>query len=132
MPRKQPNLTTKLAAALLALEDIPYTDAKLMSAEQIISLYNFDHNIRHADGGTIDFWNLTPRLIAPHRKKTAKVDVPAIAKNKRIRKKAERFDERMYAKVTGVPYEKPRSRIKSRGFDKTRTRRFNGTVERRS
>ena len=131
-PRKSPNLMTKLASTLLALEDIPYTDAKLMSAEQMISLYHFDHNIRHAEDGTIDFWNLTPRLIVPHREKTTKVDVPAIAKGKRIRKKAEKFTAAMLAKNIGEPIrQKPRSRIKSRGFDKTRSRTFSGKVVRR-
>ncbi len=97
------SLKTKLAAALLALEDyqidpatgkthrmplIPYEDAKRMSADFICSLWHFDHHpIRKADGGTDHPSNLTPRLIAEHRAKTAKVDVPEMAKSKRIRRK---------------------------------------------
>jgi len=76
---------TQLAAALLALGHIPYEHAKQMSAAQIISLYQFDHYpIRRADGGPDEPWNLVPRLIAEHRKKTALIDLPAIWKAKRI------------------------------------------------
>ena len=87
--RKQPSLSTKLASALLALGQIPYDDAKQMTAAQLISLYNCDHGIFHVHDGPPDFWNLTPRLIQAHRVKTATIDVPAIAKGKRIRRKEE-------------------------------------------
>lgn len=82
--RKQPTLTDKCASALLALGHIPYNDAKLMTASQIISLYHFDHGMRHAEEGPAVFWNYTPRLIQAHREKTNKIDLPEIAKNKRI------------------------------------------------
>lgn len=87
---------TKLAAALLQMlrpdEDgklvpvIPYADAKLMTADQIISLFHFDHYpIRKADGGADEPWNLTPRPITEHREKTAKKDKPELAKSARLR-----------------------------------------------
>ena len=95
-PRKQPTLTDKLAATLLALGDIPHSDAKLMTSFQVVSLYQFDHYpIRHEDGGPTTGWNLTPRLISVHRKKTAEIDIPAIAKGKRIRKREEQHKARM-------------------------------------
>lgn len=80
--RRALNMETKLASALLALGDIPYLDAKAMGAANLISLYQFDHNIRHAEGGTIDFWNLAPTLIIPHRIKSATVDVPEMTRNR--------------------------------------------------
>lgn len=79
-------LKTKLASALLALGDIPYEHAKLMSADQICSLYHFDHYpIRKADGGPDEPWNLQPLMIAAHREKTDKKDKPELAKQARIR-----------------------------------------------
>lgn len=88
MPRKRDHISmeTKLASALFALGQIPYEHAKLMTADQIISLYHFDHGILHSQGGTDDFWNLTPLNIIDHRRKTAKIDVPQAAKSKRLMK----------------------------------------------
>jgi|SRR5262245_22421541 len=85
--RKRISDRTKLAATLLALHDVPYEHAKLMSEDQIISLYHWDHNALHAFEGGDEFWNLTPMLIAAHRQKT-KLDAAKIAKSKRIRAKA--------------------------------------------
>src|SRR5258708_500593 len=92
MKRKKISLKTQLAAALLQIRDasserlIPHDDAKLMSACQIISLFHLDHQpIPHADGGPDEPWNLTHLFIGAHREKTAKRDIPQIAKGKRIR-----------------------------------------------
>lgn len=65
---------------------IPYEDAKRMSADQIISLFHFDHGVLHAIEAVDEPWNLTPRVIPEHREKT-KSDVTKIAKSKRIQKK---------------------------------------------
>lgn len=93
------NCKTKLAAALLRLNDIPYEHAKMMTSEQIISLYQFDHYpVRKCDGGPDEAWNLVPRLIAAHRDKTATMDAPAIAKGKRLRRKWAKHRQRMEAK----------------------------------
>jgi len=96
------SLKTKLAATLRELqhlraqwnvayggtpeEDIPYNDAKLMSADQVVSLFHFDHNVLHAININDEHWNLTPRLIAEHREKS-KRDTAIVAKSKRIRRK---------------------------------------------
>jgi hypothetical protein len=89
----------RLASALLALGDIPYEHAKSMSADQIISLYQFDHYpIRKRDGGPFMPWNLVPRLIAAHRHKTSTYDQPQIAKDRRLQAKQALHDERMAAK----------------------------------
>lgn len=97
MKRAHISLKTKLASALLAIKAfelgrwsplIPHEDAKRMTADQIISLFAFDHYpIRKADGGSDEPWNLEPRMIQAHREKTAKVDVPEMAKSKRIVRK---------------------------------------------
>jgi len=93
------NRTVQLASALLALGDIPHEHAKQMTAEQIISLYQFDHHPnRKRDGGPDEPWNLTPRLIQAHRWKTATVDAPAMAKDKRIARKQAEHKARMAAK----------------------------------
>lgn len=100
--RKTISLKTKLAAALLQIKDrdgnplIPWAHAQLLSAEQINSLFHFDHYpIRHEAGGPAEPWNLVPRMIAEHRIKTAKVDMPQIAKIKRISKAQEDFVRRL-------------------------------------
>ena len=112
-PRANIPLKTKLAAALLTMKRpddngelvliIPHEHAKLMSDEQIISLFHFDHYpIPHAHEGPDEAWNLEPRLIAEHRTKTAKIDVPMMAKVDRI----------VDVEANG----RPPSRIQSRGF----------------
>lgn len=87
MSRTHISFKTKLASALLALGHIPYNDAKVMTTDQMLSLYHFDHNKFAAHDGGEHFSNLEPMLIHNHRKKTAKIDIPAIAKSKRIRRK---------------------------------------------
>jgi hypothetical protein len=95
MKRKPVNLKTKLAAALLHvrrydthqgefLPVIRYEDSKKMTADEIIARFQFDHGIAHAQGGPDEPWNLTPLPIDEHRIKTATIDVPRIAKSKRI------------------------------------------------
>lgn len=91
-------LKEKLAAALSQMlrDDgngklvpiIPYDDAKQMTADQILSLFAWDHYpIRKVDGGADRHFNLVPRLIGEHRTKTATVDVPQMRKADRIRKR---------------------------------------------
>lgn len=124
--RKSPPLRVKLASALLALRGrdgerlIPHEDAKLMTADQIISLFQFNHYpIRHEAGGPAEPWNLDPELIAAHRKITAERDVPQAAKIKRVRRAVDQHQAVMAAKVTGDAPPEDRRRgpkIKSRGF----------------
>lgn len=101
------SLKTKLAAALLMLRDdetgellIAHEHAKLLVAEQIISLFQADHYpIRKDDGGPDEPWNLTFRLIVAHRKKTAKIDIPQMAKSARLRSKEAHHAAVMAAKT---------------------------------
>lgn len=134
--RKHISLKTKLAAALCALAGqdgtrrIPHEHAKLMSAEQIISLFDFHHSpVPHAEGGPDEPWNLDPVLKPEHRIFTAKVDVPGIAKRKRVAAKHSQHQAAMAAKITGEPAPRRSGRkIRSRGFPKVhrpmRSRKF--------
>jgi len=100
--RKVIPLKTQLAAALLQLVDekgerlIPYADSKMMTATQIVSLFEVDHfPFRVADGGTDEPYNLTWRLRAEHKRKTATIDQPQMAKQKRIRTQEQKHRECM-------------------------------------
>lgn len=118
--RAKLTLTTKLASSLLARGEIPYLDAKLMTAEQLNSLYQWHHNMRHAEDGGDHFSNIEPMLIAPHRERTAKIDAPEIAKNKRIDKAHKDFQRRMLAKYTTGEKREPSRRWGSGGKRKGR------------
>lgn len=84
MKRRYISIKTKLASTLLAMGHVPYDEAKQMTEDQIISLFHFDHNVLHRDGGADVYWNLTPMLISAHRIKTGS-DIKALAKTRRIR-----------------------------------------------
>ena len=110
--RSHISLRVKLAAALLqTMQDdgtgklvrvISHEDAKRMTADEIIARFHLDHHpIPHAAGGPDEPWNLTPLPVDIHREKTARVDVPAIAKAKRLTRKQEEFRARLTAKASG-------------------------------
>ena len=100
---------------------IPLAQAKMMTADQIIALFHFDHYpIPHSQGGPDEPWNLDPMLATLHREKTAKVDVPQIAKTKRITREHEEFQRRMLAPKDERPVRK--SKWASRPFPKRRTK----------
>ena len=106
--REHISLKTKLASALLTLGHVDYSHAKGMTADQIISLYAWDHGILHAIEPNDSFWNLTPRLIAEHREKS-KRDTAIVAKSKRILRKQEAHLLRMgMDMVSGVIVDSPR------------------------
>lgn len=121
---KQPNLTEKLASALLMLTDetgallVDREQAKGMSAAQIVGLFEFDHGVHRAIEGTNHPTNLTPRIYAEHRAKTNKQDIPQIAKTKRISKEQEEFRARLLRKVGGNAAPKPRGKLRSRPMPK--------------
>ena len=89
-------LKTKLCSALCQIvrfdeQDkrlvriISHDEAKTITEDQILSRFDWHHDpIQKAHDGPDVHWNLEPMLIAPHRKKTAEVDVPGIAKRKRV------------------------------------------------
>lgn len=134
MNRRALPLKVKLASALLqTLRDdgtgklvrvIPHDEAKRMSAEAVISRFHFDHDpIPHSQGGPDEAWNITPRLADEHRAKTAKVDIPRIAKDKRLTRDQAEFRARLLAKATGEdPPEQRRDKrkIPPRPFRRTK------------
>lgn len=144
------SLSVKLAAALLQMKRptadgqgwervIPHEEAKTLTAKQIISRFQFDHYpIREVDGGPTEPWNLDPLLTLEHRKKTAKIDLPQIAKGKRIRKAEVEHGERMAHKSGLAERREPprdakgRSRATIPGSrNSPYKRKFNGKTERR-
>lgn len=123
--RKKPTMAEKLGAALLELQrlrgdPIPREHAKLMHADQICSLFQFDHDagfVCHGAGNHPT--EMTPLLRPEHREKTAKIDQPAIAKCDRIAPEHEAFRRRVLAVKTGqgeAP-ERKRSSWGSRKFN---------------
>lgn len=124
MKRKPPSLKVKLASTLLEMKRwddeestyvpvIDYEESKSMTADQIIARFHFDHTVAHAHDGPAEPWNLKPTPVEEHRKKTAKIDIPRIAKGKRIALKER---QRLERRVTGE--RKLRSKIPSRPFPK--------------
>jgi hypothetical protein len=110
-PRKNLPLKTKLASALLTIRRpnengelvpvISFEEAQKLTAEQIISRFEFNHYpVPHAFDGPAEPWNLDPTPKAEHREITAKIDVPRIAKAKRVGKAEEEFRRRLLAKAS--------------------------------
>jgi hypothetical protein len=103
-PRRAPNLTEKLAAALLTIarDDgagklvrvISHDEAKKLTPAQILERFRFDHHpVRFVDRDSLPATgipyihhpaNLTPLPTPEHEAKTAEIDLPQIAKRKRI------------------------------------------------
>jgi len=146
--RKHISWKTKCAAALLhAMRDVAYDDAKKMTEDQFLSLFQWDHNMLHAfEGEDRDsYYNLTPMLIMAHRRKT-KADAKIIAKSKRIRAKNKTPEIVWKAGPTIGAYWmgpdgfyevhdggklKRVSKIRSRGFDKRYRKKMSGKVVKR-
>jgi len=149
--RKHISARKRAAIFALALGDVPYADAKKMTEDQILSLYHLDHNMlyenKHPDRD--EYWNYTPRLIREHREKT-KHDAAIIAKGRRLREnpvvlmadavsagcregvrnaveRLNRHDRYQdgWNRIWG------KRKIRSRGFDKRRRRKMDGTVVKR-
>ncbi len=113
-----------LAASLCQLTDaegnplIPYDHAKLMTPDQVLSLFQRDHYpIRKIDGGPDIHWNIVFRFIPAHRLKTAKIDQPQIAKTDRLVQQQEEFRRKVLQRECGQKRER-RGTIPSRGFQK--------------
>ena len=120
--RKHISLKTKLAAALAKLF-LTHDEARALSEDQILSIVQWDHYpIPHAApyNGPDEHWNLDPSLIPAHRKKTATIDVPRIAKGKRVSETEQAFRNRLLAKTqpdaAQVVLTRPKRTIQSRGF----------------
>ena len=153
MKRKPPTLSEKLAAALMQLSTYVERDGKMVlvplvdreaikaiddpakAADAVLAMFETDHDpIPVALGGTNHPANLTHRIKAGHRHKTAKKDVPAIAKVKRLSADAEVFRAKILAKASGSATNRPTS-WPSRPMPGTKAsgqcKRMNGKVEAR-
>jgi len=118
-------LKTRLCAALLTImrpdengtlvRVISHEEAKGMTEAQILARFDFDHwPIRKADGGPDAPWNLEPRPTDEHDAKTRTIDVPQIAKQKRIRGETRnRPRSKIPARVNPWPAGR---KLQSRGF----------------
>jgi hypothetical protein len=97
-----------------------------------LAVFHFDHDIHHTIGGQDAHWNLTPRAVEKHRQKTAKRDIPQIAKTKRLEQAQEDFRRKVLAKtgqITEKEETKQKAKIKSRGFQQWRN--FKGEIVKR-
>lgn len=83
------------------------------------STVRYDHRIPLELSGTDDDSNIFPLHREPCDRIKTKADAAKIAKMRRLRKKRD-------------PETRKPSIMKSKGFDKTLTRRFNGKVEKRT
>lgn len=118
MTRKHISLKTKLAAALREMAHIPRADAELMTEDQVLSLFQWHHTVYHTDSADDAHYNLEPMLIRAHRERTAKIDVPQIAKTKRISRAQAEFRQRLLTPKPDRPAKQ--SRWGSRPFPKRR------------
>lgn len=117
--RSHITLKTKLASALcqmLRYDDdqaefvpiIPYAEAKRLSEDEILARFDWHHYpIPKAHDGPDVHWNLMPMSKDDHKERTAKIDIPMIAKGKRIQ-----------AREAGI--KKPRKIRQWRKFDDTK------------
>lgn len=133
------SLRVKLASALAELQylrgdPIPWEQIKAMSADEMLSLFHWDHGELHAFTANNHFANLTPRLILAHREKS-KRDTAIVAKSKRIAKKHAQHLTRMTEKlmaveVRGDKADRPKAIIPGNKASPWR-KRMSGAVERR-
>lgn len=95
MTRKHISLKTKLAAVICQLF-LTHDEAVALSEEQALQLVNWDHYpVPHAEGGPDTHFNLMAVLVPGHKEKTAKIDIPGIAKRKRVSEAHEQFRQRL-------------------------------------
>lgn len=88
----------RLAATLACLLPQDVRDQlrrDMVPAEQVIRRFHFHHIEHHAGGGADDWHNLDPQQVDAHRERTAEIDIPAIAKTKRLSAEQEEFRRRM-------------------------------------
>ena len=136
--RRHISMRTKLAAALCQMmrpdengklvRVIDHETAKALTEDQVLSIFAYDHDPipKHRDGPDTH-WNLVPRPIPEHREKTAKVDVPGAAKDKRIMERQAEFRRKMLAKagIGEIDGESPSKSPKQKRRWKLEGTRFN-------
>lgn len=151
MTRKKPTLSERYASVVLMLkwgDGTPVVErerAKGMTASEIIDAFEaqvqFDHGVHVAIDGSNHPTNLTPMLTAAHREKTNMIDIPQIAKTKRVAKKHAAHESAMEQKISvandvvKIDTERRRRKWNSAPMPGTKRsgikKRLNGKVERR-
>jgi hypothetical protein len=105
--RKDPPMSARLAAVVLLHLRIPHDVAKGMTTKQILSMVAWDHYPVRYETGIALGWsddeinhpsNLQPLIDEDHGLKTAKKDIPEIAKSRRLTGAQEAFQRKMLAK----------------------------------
>lgn len=148
--RKHISLTTKLASALCSIVRevdgklvpvIPRDKAKHLTAGEIITMFEWNHIVHHAIGGSDHPSNIEPLLAHEHRAITAARDIPQIAKTKRIAKRHRAHETAVGAKISDAPVVAKTARSghnhswRSRPFATSRAgtwkKKMDGSVERR-
>lgn len=100
-PRAHIPLPEKLAAALcllLAKEERDLLRAAKVPAKDVIEMFDFDHVILHALGGSDEWHNLTPMLRPEHREKSRR-DTAIVAKVKRVARARQELTAVFLAKI---------------------------------
>jgi len=123
--RKHIPLAEQLAAALSMLLPQALRDEmrrERATAKDVRALFQMDHVVLHAHGGSDKWHNLTPMVRALHREKS-KGDTSIAAKSKRIAKKEAMHRARMTETERGLNrvmrmVAAATRKIESRGFDK--------------
>lgn len=119
---------TKYAAALRIIGGIPYLHAKAMHEDQLISLFDYHHDIQHGlkpnDPMINHHSNGTPMLRPEHKARFAR-DNAAVKKVTRLNRASDAAVNRLLAKQAGAPLERtsrwPSRKIQSRGFQRGRS-----------
>lgn len=113
--RTDPNLTDKLCAMILLWLEVPHEIACTLDRRRILSLVQWDHwpvpvaiakDLNWEPAAYNHPSNLMPLIAEKHAIKTAKHDVPQIAKADRIREAHEEFRRRILAK-SGTATDQP-------------------------
>lgn len=114
--RKYISLRERLAAALSMLLPQEQRDAlraKKAPAKTVISLFDMDHAVLHALGGSDRWWNLTPLLRVFHRNEKSPGDTSIVAKVDRLTDEQREFQRKVLARPCGAK-RKPTGKIRSR------------------
>jgi hypothetical protein len=78
-----PERLAAVLSMLLSQEERDALREAKVTADDVIALFEFDHNVLHAHDGSDKWWNLTPMQVKPHRQKSSG-DTKIAAKIKRI------------------------------------------------
>lgn len=134
----------RLAAVLLKLKVgndwlIPEPLRSSGTAKEICRYPEWDHVVLHAHGGDTRPQNIDPMRKEDHREKS-RGDTSKAAKSKRLEADTAEFRRKLLAKIgQGMKDDeiisgkgaRRKAKITSRGFDRTRSRKMDGSVVRR-